>query len=85
MQKNGLPSVNQQSSFENMNNSSNTDGIVDGFSNPLGEVKNKNPPPEIENQNDAATTLDIPVEDVPVGPVEQVENQISADDFASLI
>ena len=73
-----------------MNNSSNTDGIVDGFSNPLGEVENKNPPPEIENQNDVSTTLnipveDVPVEDVPVGPVEHVQNQSSADDFASLI
>ena len=68
-----------------MNNSSNTEGIVDGFSNPLGEVENKNPPPEIENQNDVSTTLEIPVEDVPVEPVEQVQNQSSADDFASLI
>ena len=36
VKQNGIPFIAEQQSFTNLNNDSNTDGVTDGISNPLG-------------------------------------------------
>ena len=70
--QNGNPLVAQQQSFNNLNNENNTEGVVDGFANPLGadESNASEMTPSEEPQFDVIVqdTLSLPPDQPPKAP-----------------